>query len=144
MIRKALIIIGIILTLSSMGCTPTRENGGVAGVSQDEMIKFSWKLSSISGNRIEKGNITLSFLTESKSISGVSVINSYFGNYTRNGKNIKISISGLTKMAGPEEDMELEQKYIRLLEDVTTIEESNNEMILRTEKEELKFVKQNN
>ena len=60
-------------------------------------------------------NVTIGF--KENRVFGYSGINRYFGTYQISGDKIKFSDFGVTKMAGKEEDMIQELKYLTNLKD---------------------------
>ena len=96
------------------------------------MLNKNWQLKSISksgkilfeqGNESGKKVVTLMFDAACK-VSGRSVINRYFGQ-CEFGKNDTIKWKepgfGMTMMAGPQEDMDAEQLYLKHLKQTTKI-----------------------
>lgn len=51
---------------------------------------------------------------------GFSGVNRYFGAYKISGGKIELGQMGVTKMAGPEKDMDAETEYLRLLNEADT------------------------
>ena len=68
------------------------------------------------GNWVSQDNSDISLVIKGDSISGNSGINQYFGNanFESNGKFVIGSV-GSTMMAGPEDKMDAEQKYLAAL-----------------------------
>ena len=64
--------------------------------------------------------VTISF-PATNMIGGKSAVNSYFTEFTLNGDKIAFKALGSTKMAGPEEDMAVENEYLQLLSAADTI-----------------------
>ena len=61
---------------------------------------------------------------------GDSGINRYFGQYEINGGKLVIEDMGLTKMAGKEQDMILELKFLTILKDNKSIKLEGDKLIL--------------
>ncbi|WP_314348259.1 META domain-containing protein [Fusobacterium massiliense] len=61
---------------------------------------------------------------------GYSGINRYFGQYEINGGKLVIEDMGLTKMAGKEQDMILELKFLTILKDNKSIKLEGDKLIL--------------
>lgn len=110
-----------------------------------------WQLVSIKGRTIqyadEQQPITLQINSESKTISGHAGCNNYFGNYLL-GKpcsskelpylqHISISQIGSTKMVCPDNFMQLEQKYLPLLEKANRMQMTDDELILYQNNKEI-------
>ena len=105
----------------------------------------SWSLADLAGTNVIAWNsvyITLNFKKDR--IGGKSIINNYSAGYEINGKNIKISDIVCTEMGGPEELMQMESKYLELLENAKTIEIVNGDLVLKSDKGNLVFVKHQN
>ena len=106
----------------------------------------SWKLTDISGEKIPTkpdnvrfGNSTVNIGTDS--INGSSGINSFFGSYTvNNGKITTKGIAG-TLMAGPEELMKLEGRYLKALNDIKSYKIINNTLKIESDTDTLTFQK---
>ena len=61
---------------------------------------------------------------------GYSGINRYFGQYEINGGKLVIEDMGLTKMAGKEQDMILELKFLTILKDNKSIKLEGDKLIV--------------
>lgn len=61
---------------------------------------------------------------------GYSGINRYFGQYEINGGKLVIEDMGLTKMAGKEQDMILELKFLTILKDNKSIKLEGDKLVL--------------
>lgn len=133
---KKIIILMTTLILFCISCTTVEKTN-----TNMEITDSTWKLEKILNEKIEMNNITLSFITKDKKISGKSAVNNYFGGYESNENKIKINVVGLTRMAGPEKEMNLEQKYIETLAQMEKIEIKNNKMILEGNNKKLEFSK---
>ena len=85
-------------------------------------------------NVYEDANITISF--EEDRVYGFSGVNRYFGGAEIKGDNIKVLNLASTMMAGPENVMQTESEYIKLLNDADKIEVKNDKIILFTKSNE--------
>ena len=69
-------------------------------------------------NYVNKANdgvqITLSFANDEDRLSG-KVVNNYFANYSINGNKFVVDGVGSTMMMGPQNAMEVEQKYFEFM-----------------------------
>lgn len=68
-------------------------------------------------NAPENAEITIAF--EGNRFSGQAAINRYFGTFESDGNSIKFGPAGVTMMAGPENLMNIEQKYLQDLNKIT-------------------------
>lgn len=67
----------------------------------------------------EEKYLTITFDKENSYFSGFSGCNKYFGNYAlKNTNHLSISNVNATKMACPENDMSIEEKYLPMLQRV--------------------------
>jgi heat shock protein HslJ len=106
----------------------------------------SWRLTDISGEKIPPkpenerfGNFTLNIGTDS--INGYSGINSFFGSYTvTNGVITTKGIAG-TLMAGPENLMKLEGRYIKALNNIKSYKIINDTLKIESDTDTLTFQK---
>lgn len=88
----------------------------------------AWSISSIKADAYE---ITADF--NDKTMSGKSGVNSYSGDYKIEGKKIAFGAFAQTKMAGPDEAMQAESNYFKLLEQVKTIKAEGNKLYMMDE-----------
>ena len=106
----------------------------------------SWILTDISGEKIPPkpdnqrfGEFTLNIGTDS--LNGSSGINSFFGSYTlTNGKITTKGIAG-TLMAGPENLMKLEGRYLQVLNNIKSYKIINNTLKIESDTDTLTFQK---
>ena len=106
----------------------------------------SWRLIDISGEKIPPkpenqrfGDFTLNIGTDS--INGSSGINNFFGSYTvANGVITTKGIAG-TLMAGPENLMKLESRYIQALNNIKSYKVTNNTLKIESDTDTLTFQK---
>ena len=139
----------ILLFSCLLAAFSTNGNSTLPNPIQDDISL--WQLVSIKGRTIqyadEQQPITLQINTESNTISGHSGCNNYFANY-RLGKpcsskelpylqHISISQINSTKMVCPDNFMQLEQKYLPLLEKANRIQMTDDELILYQNNKEI-------
>ena len=122
-------------TLTFKNITYNNSNNSSKGNIEKAISSSQWKVTNISGKRVNlKGKgITVNF--DAGRISGNSGVNSYSGNYEIKNNNIRIvSELMLTAMLGPNDVMEIEEKFINILKDVkyTRLVDANT-IILSTE-----------
>ena len=138
--------------LFSCSNTTTLQNSSTTGTGNTAKIRdiadTSWKLTAISESKItpkmadgkEIGAVTLDITADK--ISGSAGVNRYFGSYTLSGKDITISGIGTTRMMGPQDLMEREQKYLPLLGNVTGFDlKNNNTLVLKAGTDTLTFTR---
>lgn len=143
------IFLALISTFLIFSCTAiTNAGSGSTGkiINVKDILNTSWKLTDISGEKItpkkidgkEVGAVTLD-ITGDK-ISGSAGVNRYFGTYKLTGGELEISGIGSTKMMGTPELMDIENKYLGILQDVTDVElKDRNTIILKTDSDTLTF-----
>ena len=101
-----------------------------------KLLNTSWKLVDISDKKMRKIlatneiRITLNFSEDR--IHGDSGINNYFSNYVITSDNIVIGPISSTKMAGPNNFMKLENRYLSILQDSKKIKLDNNSLTFMT------------
>ena len=122
-------------TLTFKNVTYNNSNNSSKGNIEKAISSTQWKVTNISGKKVNlKGKgITVNF--DGARISGNSGVNSYSGNYEIKNNNIRIvSELMLTTMLGPNDAMAIEEEFINILKDVKyTRLVDNNTMILSTE-----------
>ena len=129
----------LLFSCSNVSTTETKNN-------ISSLENTSWRLTDISGDKIPPksdnerfGDFTLNIGTDS--ISGSSGINSFFGSYTvNNGKITAKGIAG-TLMAGPEELMKLEGRYLYVLNNIKSYKITNNTLKIESDTDTLTFQK---
>ena len=138
--RLLFLFISVLLVFS---CSSTANN---SKNNISSLENTSWKLVDISGEKIPPkpdnqrfGEFTLNIGADS--INGSSGINSFFGSYTvNNGKITTKGIAG-TLMAGPEELMKLEGRYLKALNDIKSYKIINNTLKIESDTDTLTFQK---
>ena len=107
--------------------------------SEPQLAGTSWNLTNISGEDVTGKGVTLKI--RKKELSGKSFINHYFGKYIITEGNISVSHLGMTEMAGEKFLMDLEYKYIGILQNVKKVEVIQDKLFLRTDNgETLEFI----
>lgn len=104
-------IVGMLVTFFA-GCTKEQS----ISLERTQWKLVAWSISSIKADAYE---ITADF--SDKTMSGKSGVNTYSGDYTIEGKNITFGPFASTKMAGPQEAMQAETDFFKLLEQVTSL-----------------------
>ena len=92
-------------------------------------------------NYVNKANdgvqITLSFANDEDRLSG-KVVNNYFANYSINGNKFVVDGVGSTMMMGPQNAMEVEQKYFEFMNNSPIeYEVTGNKLSLKNKKGEV-------
>ena len=102
--------ISLIALLCMVSCGNSKDLSQVDGV--------EWKLEQLDGQAINFSDtnnmIVIVFDVQEKRVNGRAVCNRYFGDYKVDGKNLKFSTVGATKMFCPE--IEKEDKYFKMIE----------------------------
>ena len=113
-----LAVIGAIFAVScGQSSNTTTETANAAMITVDDLLGKEFALT----NMYEGKEVTIAF-SATNELSGKAVINYYFGGFTLEGDKIKLSDDmGSTKMAGPEEDMNAEMEYLKILNGADTI-----------------------
>lgn len=139
---RTLIATLVILALMLTACGPT----GNGGEEPARLDGTSWVLQTMDGQApLEGTTITAEFAD--REISGTSGCNSYFGDYTLDGKTIELGMIGATEMAcmEPEGVMEQETTYLETLRSVKEVEltgdqlemvDDSGDVVLRFERQE--------
>ncbi len=115
----------------------------VASMAAWSLSEKNWTLFAVEGKKLEgiEEPPTIRFDSRELKINGFGGVNRYFGNYQSEGPLMQIDPGGMTMMAGEEAAMQLESKFIRLLEKVNRGYVEEGELVLsRGEKELLRFV----
>ena len=141
--KRLLFLFISVLLVFSCSSTSTTDN---SKNNISSLENTSWKLVDISGEKIPPkpdnqrfGDFTLNIGTDS--INGSSGINSFFGSYTvNNGKITTKGIAG-TLMAGPEELMKLEGRYLHALNNIKSYKIINNTLKIESDTDTLTFQK---
>ncbi|MEF9932764.1 MAG: META domain-containing protein [Cetobacterium sp.] len=83
--------------------------------------------------------ITINF--DKDRVYGFSGVNRYFGNYKIDGDKIKIGPLAGTRMAGPIQSLQKEQKYLKQLESAKILKLKENSLLIETADKTLYFEK---
>ncbi len=106
------------------------------------MADKEWELFAVDGRKLEgiAEPPTIRFDSKETKIFGFAGVNRYFGTYRSTAPSIQIDPGGMTMMAGEEAQMQLESRFVQLLEKVNRATVEEGELILaRGEKELLRF-----
>ena len=140
--RLLFLFISVLLLFSCSSTTSTNNSKNNTA----SLENTSWRLTDISGEKIPPksdnqrfGDFTLNIGTDS--INGSSGINSFFGSYTiNNGKITTKGIAG-TLMAGPDNLMKLEGRYLKALNNIKSYKIINNTLKIESDTDTLTFQK---
>ncbi|MEI0539207.1 META domain-containing protein [Brachyspira pulli] len=138
MLSLVLVVIGTVFAVSCGGnSSATSENAQAtdkndaamtsAAVTVDDLVGKEFAIT----NMYEGKEVTISF-PATNMIGGKSAVNSYFTEFTLNGDKIAFKALGSTKMAGPEEDMAVENEYLQLLGAADTISLNGDVLTITT------------
>ncbi|MDE7127370.1 MAG: META domain-containing protein [Bacteroidales bacterium] len=118
--KIVLFVASAVAALSMVSCAESPE---VAG---------DWKVVKIGGESVEfmEDAPFLSFDAAQGRVHGNTGVNIINGSYTIDGHKLHLIGIGTTMMAGPEQDMLVEQKFLSAINDVTTVKGSGNDKIL--------------
>lgn len=95
-------------------------------------IAGDWSVVKINGEPVVLTQETpfLSFDAEQGHVYGNTGVNIINGGYTIVGNKLHFVSLGTTMMAGPEQDMHVEQKFLAAINDVTTVKSGGDNIIL--------------
>lgn len=125
MLSLVLVVIGTVFAVSCGGNSgaasekPTDKNDAAiqsSAITVDDLVGKEFAIT----NMYEGKEVTIAF-PATNMIGGKSAVNNYFTEFTLNGDKISFKALGSTKMAGPEEDMAVENEYLQLLGAADTI-----------------------
>ena len=125
-----LVVMGTVFAVSCGGNTSnttSTENTAAAVVTVNDLLGKEYSLT----NMYEGKEVTIAF-PATNMIGGKSAVNSYFSEFTLNGDKIAFKALGSTKMAGPEEDMAVENEYLQLLSAADTISLNGDVLTITT------------
>lgn len=109
-------------------------------------ITGDWTVTEITG--VELGGTfetpVISFDAQTGEYHGNSGVNSIFGNYSTEGNTITIDGGGMTKMMGDPASMEVERKYVEILNSAKSFEQvDENTVVLKAESGDQMTLKKN-
>ena len=134
--KKTFILFGI-LTVFLLSCISLSAKTKKKIINLNET---SWELSQIIKRGKEQefpqnANITINFADNK--INGNSGVNRYFGGYKIKNNSILTANAATTLMAGPEELMKIEQRFLEILQNSPRITYSNTTLSLRSKNGEI-------
>lgn len=132
MLSLVLVVIGTVFAVScggNSGAATDKNDAAMtsAAVTVDDLVGKEFAIT----NMYEGKEVTIAF-PATNMIGGKSAVNSYFTEFTLNGDKIAFKALGSTKMAGPEEDMAVENEYLQLLSVADTISLNGDVLTITT------------
>ena len=101
-----------------------------ASVENKPLENTKWKLFELAGepNSAFSEGDSFTFSLDGKSITGKGSVNRFFGGYELDGKTLEIGEMGMTRMMGP--NVDLEDAYVRMFDVVDGYEIAGDELTL--------------
>lgn len=132
MLSLVLVVIGTVFAVScggNSGAATDKNDAAMTSVAVtvDDLVGKEFAIT----NMYEGKEVTIAF-PATNMIGGKSAVNSYFTEFTLNGDKIAFKALGSTKMAGPEEDMAVENEYLQLLGAADTISLNGDVLTITT------------
>lgn len=95
-------------------------------------LNGEWKIISVGVDTVQSSQAvpTLSFNEETGLVHGYTGVNVFNGEYTQEGRRLSLDNIGMTRMAGPADDMELERKIITAFEAVHSTRMTENDELI--------------
>lgn len=112
-----LAVMGAIFAVScGQSSNTTTETANTAVITVDDLLGKEFALT----NMYEGKTVTIAF-SATNMLGGKSAVNNYFTGFSLEGNKLKLNALASTKMAGPEEDMAIENEYLQILNGADTI-----------------------
>ena len=132
MLSLVLVVIGTVFAVScggNSGAATDKNDAAMtsAAVTVDDLVGKEFAIT----NMYEGKEVTIAF-PATNMIGGKSAVNNYFSEFSLNGDKITFNTLGSTKMAGPEEDMAVENEYLQLLSAADTISLNGDVLTITT------------
>ena len=103
---------------------------------KQEALNGEYKMSGLD----DDAEVTIVF--NGTEFAGSSGVNRYFGSFEQSDNKIKFNVAGSTMMMGPENLMQIEQDYLKNLQEVEECYTTDDTLVLKNSKGlELKFNK---
>lgn len=97
-----------------------------------KLTERKWVLESMDGEKpqlkVAHNRVTMQFNDTEKRVSGMAGCNRFFGGYEMDGKKLKFSHMGATRMTCP--DIEVEMKFFKILEDTDNFQIKDHQLTL--------------
>lgn len=112
------------LLVGSVGCASVTQSTSAEAISQDPReLAGTWSLVALDGTPVaempQRGRPTLRFDLETMRATGFAGVNRFGGSYDAGAGTLTFAQLIMTKMAGPPEQMDLERRFSRALEQTT-------------------------
>lgn len=138
MLSLVLVVIGTVFAVSCGGnsgaasenAQATDKNDAAmtsAAVTVDDLVGKEFSLT----NMYEGKEVTIAF-PAANMLGGKSAVNSYTTEFSLDGEKITLTALASTKMAGPEEDMAVENEYLQILNGANTISLNGDVLTITT------------
>ena len=118
---KSLIIL-LCITLAGVGCNSSRNMAKLNGV--------KWVLQTLNGEEVkltdQNSEIFIQFNEAEQRVNGRAGCNRFFGNYEMEGRKLKFSPMGATRMACP--DLQIETAFFQMLDEVDALTIKDNKL----------------
>ncbi|WP_157150213.1 META domain-containing protein [Brachyspira sp. SAP_772] len=112
-----LAVMGAIFAVScGQSSNTTTETANTTVITVDDLLGKEFALT----NMYEGKTVTIAF-SATNMLGGKSAVNNYFTGFSLDGNKLKLNALASTKMAGPEEDMAIENEYLQILNGADTI-----------------------
>ncbi|WP_067138958.1 META domain-containing protein [Oceanivirga salmonicida] len=128
-------LVKIMLFLSVVSCSNMKNNDSLK--LDKEMILETIEYNNEKLDVLDK-NVTIIF--DNEKVAGKSFVNNYFGDYTLTDGKIKFGEIATTLMAGPEKEMQLEQLYLKLLEESNSYSYKGEKLFITNDNNKLIFI----
>ncbi|PCG19915.1 META domain-containing protein [Brachyspira sp. G79] len=112
---------------SSNNAAPTDTAITAAVITVDDLVGKEFSLT----NMYEGKEVTIAFPVTNM-LGGKSAVNSYTTEFSLDGDKITLTALASTKMAGPEEDMAVENEYLQILNGANTISLNGDVLTITT------------
>lgn len=122
------------------GCSIFKKKSDQSG-DATSLFGTEWRLCSIGSKQMkykeDRETVTLLVTRDPENVSGFSGCNRYFGKFTSKKDKLSFSQMACTLMACPEQDMDLERRYLESLEKVNNYTIENDTLFLRKDEKVL-------
>lgn len=94
-------------------------------------LNGEWKITSVDSETVtlSEASPSLTFNSETGRIHGYTGVNIVNGEYVQEGRRLSLQGLGVTMMAGPEEDMDLESKILDAFENIHSAKLSDKDSL---------------
>ncbi|PNQ74984.1 hypothetical protein C1T31_02280 [Hanstruepera neustonica] len=127
----------ILLTLISISACGHSKNVTTMDKDSQKTLNGQFMIHQMNGSKLPLTDLTITFNDSIKAISGYSGCNRFSGSYETEGNMLKIGPLASTKMACSNDRNAVETEFLRLLGLVNSFENSNGQLILKTDNTEV-------